>query len=126
MSSGSLLLGQDIDCDLIKSCDAVGLGPQRDFSRPRERFVRCREQRLSIELNGEMLSLSFQAQGVPFTAGDFDVDAIDLLPAAFDDAIKANVVFERVGARNVIVVAIEHTDSDTAGLIYVPSHRFEF
>src|SRR5262245_766869 len=63
---------------------------------------------------------------MPLTAGDFGVDAIDLLPTAFDDAIKTNVVFERVGANNVVVVAIEDTNSDTPSLINVAGDGFEF
>src|SRR5262245_33427789 len=106
MSSALLLLGKHIDCDLIKPCDTVGFRPQRDFSGVGKRFVRRRKYRLSVELNGEVIPLRFYAQGMPFTAGDFGVDAIDLLSAAFDDTIKTNIVFERVGSDNVIVVAI--------------------
>ncbi len=42
---------------------------------------------------------------MPFTAGNLGVDAVNFLSAAFDDAIKTNIVFERVGTNNVVVVA---------------------
>ena len=63
---------------------------------------------------------------MPFTAGDLGVEAVNLLSVAFDDAIKTNVVFERVRTDDVIVVAIENTDSDTPGLINVSSDGFKF
>src|SRR5215471_19305126 len=63
---------------------------------------------------------------MPFTAGNFGVDAVNLLSAAFDDAIKTNIVFERVGTNHVVVVAVENADGDTPGLINVAGDRFEF
>src|SRR5262249_24290096 len=63
---------------------------------------------------------------MPFTAGNFGVDAVNLLSAAFDDAIKTNIVFERVGANNVVVVAVENTDGDTPSLINVAGDGFKF
>src|SRR6516165_1075554 len=63
---------------------------------------------------------------MPFTAGDLGVDAVNLLSAPFNDAIKTNIVFERVAADNVVVVAVENTDSDTSSLINVAGDGFEF
>src|SRR5215475_15119015 len=63
---------------------------------------------------------------MPLTAGDFGVDAVDLLPAAFDDAVESNIVFERVGSDNVVVVAIKNTNSDSPSLINVAGDGFEF
>src|SRR5215471_1385066 len=126
MSFALLLLGQNIDSDLIKSCDAVGFGPQGDFSCFGKSLVRCREQRLSIKLDDEFFSLGLQAQRMPFTAADLGVDAINLLSTAFDDAIKTNIVFECVGSNNVVVVAVENTDSYTPCLIDLAGDGFEF
>src|SRR6516162_575655 len=63
---------------------------------------------------------------MPLAAGDFSVDAVYLLPAAFDDAVESDIVFERVGTHNVIVVAIKNTNSDTPCLINVAGDGFEF
>src|SRR5262252_6338473 len=63
---------------------------------------------------------------MPLTAGNFGVDAVNLLSAAFDDAIKTNIVFERVGTNNVVVVAVENADGDAPGLINVAGGGFEF
>src|SRR6476660_4941194 len=63
---------------------------------------------------------------MPFTGGNLGVDAVNFLSAAFDDAIKTNIVFERVGTNNVVVVAVENADSDTPGLINVAGDGFEF
>src|SRR6516162_3538051 len=63
---------------------------------------------------------------MPFTAGDLGVDAVNLLSAPFDDAVKTNIVFERVGTNHVVVVAVENADGDTPGLIDLASDGFEF
>src|SRR5215467_891129 len=63
---------------------------------------------------------------MPFTAGDLGVDAVNLLSAPFDDAIQANIVFERVAADNVVVVTVENTHSDAPSLINVAGDGFEF
>src|SRR5215470_19890152 len=62
---------------------------------------------------------------MPFTAGNLGVDAVNLLSAAFDDAIKTNIVFERVGTNHVVVVAVESADSDTRCLIDLAGDGFE-
>ena len=62
---------------------------------------------------------------MPLTAGNFGIYTINLLSTAFNDAVKTDVVLERIGANNVIVVAIENADSNAAGLINVSGNRFE-
>ena len=63
---------------------------------------------------------------MPLAAADFGVDAVDLMPATFDDTIKTNIVFERVGPDNVVVVSIENTDSNTSRTINLAGDGFEF
>src|SRR5690242_13352459 len=63
---------------------------------------------------------------MPFTAGNLGIHTGDLLSTAFNDAVKTNVVLQRVGANNVVVVAIKDTDCDAPGAIYVPGDRFKF
>ena len=63
---------------------------------------------------------------MPLTTGNFGIHTVNLLSTAFDDAIKTNIIFERVGADNVIVVTVENTDSNAARLIDAPTDRFEF
>src|SRR5262249_18122816 len=73
-----------------------------------------------------MIAMSFYAEGMPFTAGNLGVDAVNLLSAAFDNAIKTNIVFERVGSNNVVVVAVESEEGDAPGLINGAGDGFEF
>ena len=63
---------------------------------------------------------------MPLTAGNFGIYAINLLSTAFNDAVKTDVVLECVGADNIIVVAVENSDSNAARLINVSGDRFEF
>ena len=56
---------------------------------------------------------------------NFGVHTANLLSTAFDDAVKTNIVLKRIGADDVVVVAIEDTDSNAACLIDAPRDRFE-
>jgi hypothetical protein len=121
MSSASLPLDQYTDRDLIEARDAVRLCPKRNFSRAGEGLIGAREQRFAVELNGEPLALRFEPERVPLISGDFGIDPVNLLPTALNDAVKANIVFERVCAHDVIVVGIEDTDGNATGLINAPA-----
>ena len=56
---------------------------------------------------------------MPLTGRDFCVYAVDLLPTAFDDAVKSHVVFKGVCPHNVIIVAVSNSDGNAPGLIDV-------
>ena len=62
---------------------------------------------------------------MPFTAGNFGVRTTDLFTSTSNDAVKANVVFERIGADNVVVVGIEETNDNPTRLVDASSDRFE-
>src|ERR1700686_4259437 len=100
---GLLAVGFDVEwlwhrlqLDLIEAGDAVGLGPQREFARSRKRLILGGEQLLPVETYGEAVPVNPEAKGMPFIRGDPQVSACDLLPAALDHAIEADVVLHRV------------------------------
>ena len=116
---------QHVDRDLIETGNAVGLGPKRNSSCVGECLVRrCKELYAVID-DPEAITLCLESKGVPHPARDFYVLPANLLTAAFDHAIKSDIVFKRVGAHDVIIVGIKDTNSDSPGLIDVPCDRFE-
>src|SRR5215475_15219697 len=62
---------------------------------------------------------------MPLITGNFDIHAVDLIAAAFNDAVKPDIVFKRIGADNVVVVFVNETDSNSTCLIDAPSDRLE-
>ena len=62
---------------------------------------------------------------MPLVGGNFYVRTCDFHATAFDNTIEPNVVFERVGSDNVIVVGINQAHRDTARPVDASRHRFE-
>src|SRR6185295_16558283 len=108
------------DFDLIETRHAVGFGPERDPARAREGPVGRGEQRLAVERDGEPLAFGAETEPVPFAGRDLEVRTFELLAPAFEHAVEADVVLERIGAHDIIVVRIAEPDGDAAGLIDRP------
>jgi hypothetical protein len=60
-----------------------------------------------------MLSFSPQRERVPDVAGDLDIGFCELLAPAFDHPVRPHIVFERVGAQEV-VIRRQQPDGDAA------------
>ena len=56
---------------------------------------------------------------------DFKIGARDLLPSAIHDAVETDVVFERVGAGDVVVVSVGEPHRDASRLIDLAGDRLE-
>lgn len=54
---------------------------------------------------------------MPRVAGNFCVYAVNLLATTLDDSVKADVVFERIGADNVVIVRVDNSDRDPSCLV---------
>src|SRR4029078_12714300 len=103
--------------DLIETGPAVGFGPQRNLSGASKGLVAGTVQRLAVKGDGEPVTLGPQAKGMPFVRRYLDVGAFELFALALDHAIESDVILQRVGAHDVIVVSIADTDCDTTCLI---------
>src|SRR5947209_6184874 len=62
---------------------------------------------------------------MPLVWRDLEVRALDLLPAALHDAVKADVVFEGVGADDVVIIRARQPYRDAAGLVDRAADRLE-
>src|ERR1700730_9673197 len=117
---------QSPDFDAIKPRYTVGLGPERDLARAGKGAVgrgeqllgvkRDREQLRAVKLDREPLTLRPQSEPVPLVGRDLGVGTFDLLAPALDHTIEADVVFERIGTHDIIVIGIADPDGDAAGL----------
>src|ERR1700694_3321777 len=73
---------------------------------------------LSIERDLYSLAAEFDAQGVPLILRDGSIDVFDGVPAAVLRVIQGHIVLERVGTRDVVVVAIlPATDQSPRGIL---------
>src|SRR5260370_151603 len=120
-----LLLWQRPDFDAIKPRYTVGLGPERDLACAGKGAVGRGEQLLAVKRDREPLTLRPQAKLVPRVGRDLGVGAFDLLAPALDHAIEADVVLERIGAHDIIIIGVADPDGDSAGLIDLPGHCLE-
>src|SRR6266850_3934906 len=111
--------------EVVEERHAVGLRPDADFARLSESLVLPFERGLAIEGDFEMIPLEVHAQSVPLVRGDFHFRAFLLSALAVDGVINRDVVFERVGARDIIIVRVLATPDDAARLVFLARDRFE-
>src|SRR4051794_37093388 len=62
---------------------------------------------------------------MPLVRRDLQIGALDLLTAALHDAVKADVVFEGIGADDVVIIRAGQPHGDAAGLIDRAADRLE-
>src|SRR5437899_12175708 len=92
--------------DAIEARYTVGLGPERDLAGARDCPVGSGEQLFAVKRDRESWTLRPQAELVPLIRRHLGVGAFDLGALALDHAIETDVVLERVGAHDVVVVGI--------------------
>ena len=69
--------------------------------------------------------VELHAQRVPHVRRHRCIDVLDRDPAAVLGVVERDVVLERVGARDVVVVAVLPAPDDTARLVLAAAHRLE-
>src|SRR4051812_3631509 len=104
---------------------AIGFRPQRDLSGPREGRIGVRQQLLAIERDREAIALRTERQGMPIAGAHFDVRTGEFLAPSLHDAVEADVILERIGPREVVVVRISEAHREAPRLIHFPRHRLE-
>src|SRR5437868_2376586 len=72
-----------------------------------------------------MVATRFEAERMPDVRGHLDVVVQKRLPSAVDHVVYRAIVFERIAARNVIVVRIAIPPDDPGPLIALPGDRLE-
>ncbi len=80
---------------------------------------------LSVVAHREAVALGAQTKAVPLVGADLQICAFELFATSLDDPIEAHVVFERVGASDIIVVGVAKAERNAAGLIDLARDGFE-
>ena len=80
---------------------------------------------LAIQKHLDVLSGKFYAQRVPLVARNGRINVVDGISTSALGVIERNVVFQRVGSRHVVVVAVLPPPYQPAGLILTPFKRLE-
>src|ERR1039458_4282170 len=119
--------------EVVEDRHAIGLGPDPDVSRIREGRVLDFEHGLAIEDDLEVVALEFHAQRVPLEWGDLFLYAVAALAADdFQDAalaghrlVEHDVVLQRVGAADVVVVLVHDAPDDAARLVFFAGQGLE-
>jgi hypothetical protein len=81
---------------------------------------------LAVEHDRDRLAGKLDAQRVPLIAGHWRVDILYGDPPAALRVIERYVVFERVGAGDVVVVGVLEAPYETARLVLAAGKRLEF
>src|SRR5215207_2324896 len=116
---------QRLDRQSVEARDAVALRPQRDLARLREGPVTVLEELLAVQRHSEAIAPGPERQRVPLARSHLNVGARELLPAPVHDAIKADVVLERVRSGHVVVVLVLQADGEAPRLIDLARNRLE-
>src|SRR2546430_3945091 len=112
--------------EVVKKGNAVGFGPDADFAAVFEGIIFPGERLFAVESHDEEMIFEVNAEHVPLAGGDFGVDALLFGALAIDGVVDGDVVFQCVGAGNVIVVFVFAAPDDPAGLVLFAQDRFEF
>src|SRR3954469_21697487 len=110
-------LWQQRDCQSIEARHAVGLGPQRDPAGFGKALVGNAEQSLAVVSDGEPVALGAQAERMPLLRGHFQICAAELFAPAIDHPVEADVILQRIGAGDIVIVGVPQPHHDARGLI---------
>src|SRR5437762_13126731 len=111
--------------EIVKQGDAVGLRPYPDFTSVLECLVIPLKRGLAVESDFEVIALKINAQRVPLAARDLDLHALLFCALALDRVIDAEVIFESVGAGDVVIVSILRAPDNAAGLVFLACDGLE-
>src|SRR5438552_18105352 len=111
--------------EIVEQRHAVRFGPNANHSSSGEGLVVPLDRFLPVEGDSEMIATEIGAQAVPLAGCNFHCGALLLGALAFDRVVNADVVFEGVGASDVIVIRILGPPNHAARLVFLSRHRLE-
>ncbi len=80
---------------------------------------------VAVKRDAEFVAREVHPERVPDAGRDLRVDVFERHAFAADRVINRDVVFERVRARDIVVVRVPHAPDHTAGLIFFSRNRLE-
>src|SRR6266849_10360803 len=111
--------GQVVELD-----DRVRLRPDAELPGVLERAVMVVDHFVAVEEYLDVVADHLHRELVPHARGDLAVPAGELHAAALHGVVEVDVVFERVGARDVVVVRVLETPDDPTALVDGAADRF--
>src|SRR5689334_290634 len=111
--------------EVVEERHAVGLGPHADRARPRDMVVLELDAGRAVEGNADARAGEPDRERMPLPRGDGRRHILDRGAAAILRVVERDVVLERIGAGDVVVVAVLPTPDDAAGLILLALERLE-
>src|SRR2546422_550138 len=112
--------------EVVKQCVRVGLGPHTDATGTTERAVERVDPLRAVPVHLHMIPLALDTQLVPDARCDLPAPVGELDPASVFHVVEADVVLQRIRAREVIVVLILVPEHETARPVNMPRHRLAF
>src|SRR5882672_9032030 len=111
--------------EVVKEGRAVSFGPKADFAGVFEGVIFPDKGFLAVEGDYEVAILEIHPQGVPAAGSDFGKNAFLFGALAAYGVVDGDVVFEGVGAGDIIVVGIFAAPNDAAGLVFLAGDGLE-
>src|SRR5207248_1357478 len=105
------------DLEIVEPGHAVGLGPHARQARILELIVVSLEENFAVEADLEVVALDAELERMPFPRGNFRIGSRELPAVAVDNLVQADVVLQRIGASDVIIVLVLITGDQAPGLI---------
>src|SRR3954469_22509412 len=121
ISHGDLLFshrGQIVELD-----DRVRLRPDAELPGILERGIVIIDHFLAVQEHLDVVAHHLHCQVVPYARGHLAVPARELHAAAVHGVVEVDVVLQRVGARDVIIVRVFQPPDDPAALVDLSAER---
>src|SRR2546425_8056681 len=110
--------------EVVEQRVRVGLGPHTNATGTTERTVVRINSLRAVPVHFHMISLELDAQLVPGARCDLPAPVGELDPASVFHVVEADVVLQRIRAREVIIVLILVPQHDAAGTIDATRYGF--
>src|SRR6266853_6950727 len=104
--------------DIVEQRHAVRLGPYTDRTRARDVVVVRLDVLLAVQTDAHLLAREVHAQRMPRVARYRRIDVLDRVAPSIHRVIERHIVLERVGASDVVVVAVLPAPDHPARLVF--------
>src|SRR5882762_9379815 len=111
--------------EIVEQRHAVRLGPYADRTRACDVVVVRLDVLPAVQAHAHLLPGEVHAQRMPRVARYRRIDVLDRVAPAVDRVVERHIVLERVGARDVVVVAVLPAPYHPARLVFTAGERLE-
>src|SRR5438445_4826157 len=110
---------------LVKRREAVSLGPEANSARSLDRSIIDVDEWPTIERDLDGISFNSYAEQLGLAGQNRNIDAGNLLPDTLYNMIQVDVIFQRIGTGNIIVVRVLDAKHQPSRLIDLSRYRRE-